>query len=971
MSLFGALASGVSGLTAQSSAMSAISDNISNVNTVGYKSNKTQFSTLVTKQTSSTRYSSGGVQAKPRQGIDLQGLLESTTNTTDIGISGNGFFVVSEAANPTQDDLWCYTRAGSFQKDNDGYLKNTSGYYLQAWTLLPYDGTEGVSIVEVNGNYFMKAYVDENGEVQYINDNIIDYNNLKPINLETIGGSATATMNVSLGANLPSGDKIYDFRNPEAGGQHSTAALIYDSLGNSHNLGFEFTKTASNAWGLDIKMPAGAATLVTYANTETTQDADPDVYAARAQLEFTRVPDNHSMISMTANGTTYVFEFTTDGMTTYSPQKNEKVIPVDVSTGILTTSDFVERFTGVLQTVMPSGDRFTFTNSTIEIEQSYAGTQIDFDVSKCTSCVQSAANPDPTTGVSTGKFSLVEIDWDVKNVARMQFTGTQATDYLGKSIALGNNIYSFSNTEVATKNGIVNVNISTAINEDGSVNVTKMLNLLKARIDKNETESTRFVASGTTLEIHPTASGNDILVSSSDTRSLTLYSKSLRSYYYQTVELGGVTYQFTNGSAPTVAGAIPVDLSGLAESNGADEIPALVMNALKNTVQSYYENTPGIEDKSMYFRVSNATLVTSKDFMTEQTDKNFITTSLTLNSNDVADYDGKYVSIYGEHFNLSTTQPVADPAHDVDLNVYTTAEAIASRLAELISARGVLATANAGTLTCESSRREIDGNQPLVDDGVAVRTETSQPCLDFESRDGIGNTTASVIGKPYGQQTAEPDDSGTLVLSTTFEYNGVEDAQAGAVIPAVQFNADGTPKYIHITEAAIEWANGAQDMVDGVEGRRIKINLGSANTSTGLTHLSGTFTTNYVSQDGAKFGSYSGVTISEDGIVTAIFDNGETTPIAQIPLATFTDANSMSALTGNVWIETTGSGQPTLRTATQAGAGEITESSLEKSTVDIAEEFTDMIVVQRAYSAAARIITTADTMLEELLTIKR
>ena len=113
------------------------------------------------------------------------------------------------------------------------------------------------------------------------------------------------------------------------------------------------------------------------------------------------------------------------------------------------------------------------------------------------------------------------------------------------------------------------------------------------------------------------------------------------------------------------------------------------------------------------------------------------------------------------------------------------------------------------------------------------------------------------------------------------------------------------------------------------------------------------------------------IDVSEDGIVTAIFDNGETTPIAQIPLATFTDANSMSALTGNVWIETTGSGQPTLRTATQAGAGEITESSLEKSTVDIAEEFTDMIVVQRAYSAAARIITTADTMLEELLTIKR
>lgn len=962
MSLFGALASGVSGLTAQSSAMSAISDNISNVNTTGYKSTKTQFSTLVTKQTSSTRYSSGGVQAKPKQGIDIQGLLEGTTNTTDIAVSGNGFFVVSEAANPTQDDLWCYTRAGSFSKDDNGYLANTAGYYLQAWTLLPYDGTEGVSIVEINGDYYMKAYTDSKGETQYINDNIIDYNNLQAINLETIGGSATATMNISLGANLPSGDQIYDPRNPEAGGQHSTAVLIYDSLGNSHNLGFEFTKTSSNSWGADIKMPSGAATLVTYAKTETTQDVDPDVYAARAQMEFSKVPDNHSMISLTSNGTTYVFEFTTDGTTTYSPKQGEKVIAVDCATGILTTSDFVARFTETLQSVMPSGDRFSYTNSTIEIEQSSAGTQIDFDISKCNSCLQSAANPDPITGVSTGKFSLVEIDWNIKNVARMQFTGTQATDYLGQSIAIGNNIYSFSDAEIPTKNGIVNVNISTAIKPDGSVDVTKMLNLLKACIDKNEVESSRFVASGTTLEISPTASGNDILVSSGDTSSLTFYSKRLNSYVGSTVELGGVTYEFTNGGAAAV-GNIAVDLSVLSTSDGASEIPALVMNALKNTVGSYYENTAGIEDWSMYFRVSNATMVTTQDYMTGGTDTDFTIDTLTFSSNTAADYDGKTVTINGTTYNMTTT--VGNPATDVDLNVYTTANAIAARLAALAQANGEPVSANGASVIAEGNAQIITAAS------IGALTTQTEICMDFEERTGLGNTLANVVGKQYGQQTTLPNDSGTIVLSTTFDYNGVESAQSGGIVPAVQFNADGTPKYIHISEISVEWANGAEDMVGGVEANRINVNLGSANTSTGLTHLSGSFSENYVDQDGAKFGSYSGVTISEDGIVTAIFDNGETRPIAQIPLATFSDPNSMSSLTGNVWIETTRSGQPTLRTATQAGAGAITESSLEKSTVDIAEEFTDMIVVQRAYSAAARIITTADTMLEELLTIKR
>src|SRR5215510_4249898 len=101
MTLYGALYSGVSGLTAQSSAMGSIADNIANVNTVGYKAGSVPFQTLVTKQTSLTSYSAGGVQSRPRANIDVQGLLMGTSIATDLGVSGNGFFVVNEAPNPT------------------------------------------------------------------------------------------------------------------------------------------------------------------------------------------------------------------------------------------------------------------------------------------------------------------------------------------------------------------------------------------------------------------------------------------------------------------------------------------------------------------------------------------------------------------------------------------------------------------------------------------------------------------------------------------------------------------------------------------------------------------------------------------------------------------------------------------------------------------------------------------------------
>ena len=91
----------------------------------------------------------------------------------------------------------------------------------------------------------------------------------------------------------------------------------------------------------------------------------------------------------------------------------------------------------------------------------------------------------------------------------------------------------------------------------------------------------------------------------------------------------------------------------------------------------------------------------------------------------------------------------------------------------------------------------------------------------------------------------------------------------------------------------------------------------------------------------------------------------------KIPIATFVNVNDLGARTGNIWNATQGSGDPTLRNADNGPSGQVNQGTLEQSTVDIGTEFTKMIVVQRAFSAAAKIITTADEMLEELLRTKR
>ena len=748
MSIFGAMQSGISALASQSSSMGAISDNIANVNTVGYKSNSVAFSTLVTKQSSSSLYSPGGVQSKPKQSISAQGLLSATSNSTDVAISGSGYFVVNQSANPGEGDLWAYTRAGSFSVDENGYLKNTGGYYAQAWSLLPWDGNPNATVVDVNGIKYMKAYYDASGNTVYINDNIIDGTNLRPVNLANIGGTATPTHQISLGANLPSDDPIYDPTNAAAGGKRKVSALIYDSLGNASNMSLEYTKTSSNGWSMGASVPSGASSVTLYGGRETTGDTSQDVYYAAGQLEFTKIPENGSSIAITdaGTGTTYNFIFT-NGTATIPPDAgNTKNIAVDISAGIITTSDFTKAFETAIKNNMPSANRFTADGSTIQIVQSVAGAELTIDASKTLACVQSASNPAQDTGIPTGVFTIQAIDNDIKNTARIDFNSDKAADYLNKTIVLDGKTYHFVNTDTADDPdaGDYYVNIADAIS-GGDVDVAKMMSIFGAKLNTTATEPSRFVISGSSLEILPSSTGGDITI----------------------------------------------DTTGLGTA-----ISGVVRDSVTNSWKS------------------------------------------------------------------------------------------------------------------------------------------------------IQNTTAT--------------------LANQFTVNGTE-VEQGAVVPAVRFNADGTPKYFYVDEMAIEWANGAQNMDgDPDNGTRITLDMGNVGTNDGLTNLSGDFLTNYINQDGAKFGSYTGVSISEDGVVTALFDNGETRPIAILPLATFANANGMEALTGNTWIETDASGQAMLRQAGTNGAGEITAYSVESSNVDLATEFSNMIVTQRAYSAATKIFTTADEMLDEL-----
>jgi flagellar hook protein FlgE len=137
-------------------------------------------------------------------------------------------------------------------------------------------------------------------------------------------------------------------------------------------------------------------------------------------------------------------------------------------------------------------------------------------------------------------------------------------------------------------------------------------------------------------------------------------------------------------------------------------------------------------------------------------------------------------------------------------------------------------------------------------------------------------------------------------------------------------------------------------------------------SATQYADTDGTTTINKLSQDGYPKGDYQSMSISDSGIVSYKYSNGQVTNEWQIPLVTFPGSDYLQAVDGGAYTQTVASGP-----ADPYQAGKIASSALEASNVDISEEFTKMIVTQQAFSANSKVITTSDSMMSDILNIIR
>jgi len=369
-----------------------------------------------------------------------------------------------------------------------------------------------------------------------------------------------------------------------------------------------------------------------------------------------------------------------------------------------------------------------------------------------------------------------------------------------------------------------------------------------------------------------------------------------------------------------------------------------------------------------------------------------ITTSTLLNGPGPADDSissnftaGDSITLTGSAGDVVTFNFVASGASGTQINV---GDSVGTLLAKIGAVTGVQPTITAGKITLHSGSGE-DWTLSSAAAGFTALGLTSPVALTRTASPGtgivIGNdltnfnnetisggavTTYNAAGTPVNVQLRWGKiDSSTLGTGHKDVWNLFYQTDSTATGSTVAwqnvgtnfvFAADGS-----LTSPASSNISIPNVVVDGTTLGTVSLNI-SSGALTQYASTIGSATINQISQNGFAAGQLQSVAVNNSGVVTGTFSNGQTINLAQVTLSHFNGTNYLKALDGGAYEATDQSGQAII-----GATGKISGGSLEGSNTDIADEFTKLIVTQQAYSANTKVITTANSMVQDLLNVLR
>ena len=273
------------------------------------------------------------------------------------------------------------------------------------------------------------------------------------------------------------------------------------------------------------------------------------------------------------------------------------------------------------------------------------------------------------------------------------------------------------------------------------------------------------------------------------------------------------------------------------------------------------------------------------------------------------------------------------------------------------------------------------GNIVVPVNGVVPATPTANLSVtaNLDARPAVGAT-----GSSFSSPVQVVDSQGsTHDLTFSFTKTGVNAWSYTVTIPAADLKAGGTTQVATgnltfdangnlLTPTA---ANGSipikiTGLADGASDLTVNWNLYNGNSAL-LTQFAQNSGVSGTQQDGFQAGQIAKISMGTDGIIIATYSNGQTAPIAQLALASIRNPDSMISVGNNNYQPTIQTAAPAVGAADSGGRGQVQGGALETSTVDVAQQFTQLMSFQRSYEAASKAITTTDQMLQTLIALKQ
>lgn len=925
MSLYGALFAGVSGLKSQGSKLAVVSDNIANVNTVGYKQGQATFETLVTSSGLASAYTAGGVLGGNRQLVDKQGQILSTEAPSDIAISGGGFFVVSSAQDGSGNPI--YTRAGSFRQDNLGNLVNAQGFYLKGWPL----DRNGLLPGEVgNVNTTSSANLDS----------------LKVINVESGSGVASSTTSVEVGANLKSGETAYpgageivdmDIFSPNNYQRTADSIIVSNDYGaaaaNNVRRGDQFTVTTQS--GLSYTYAYGGFTVSRDATTAAVGDSNA----------VSAIPMTGGSITTTAASN--VISINTGAAHNLGPVGSTRTIVLagvvvgDLPAG---TTLGANNINGTRTITITGANTYTFNTTVLEggpggtgAALAAAATFDDFagNILDATS----ASAPLLSTNTLT-QFSTASRSFTITTTGGTTSTFSYVTSSPSSVAGQFNNL----NTLAAAINEVVG---------------------LTARVVSNRLYVSAEDATQGITFANGDASGSGTLGGIDWVGELGLSNVAAVANRFNTQSGLAALVNASSGLKATTTNPLSTATTSI---NLADPLDQITFTDYVGTAVSL--------PNSLTIPASAGPTVTvtiaypGHTFVTGQ---NIVIAGSTGGGGLAAG------SINGAQTIVATTPgtisfTVATGAIAGAAGVGGPLTVAGTNVGSLLGELGITASLNSGAYVAQSTgllgpAYDASG---VVGKNMASGDIVAQFSRNVRIYDALGSghdVRFSFIKVAANKWQMEAH---VVPASDITVGSGYVDGQIA--YGTIDFNGDGSLRAVSAqlsNPINIVWTNGASTST-------ITLDLGTAGSpfgttgattiglTDGLSQFDGSYNLNFLNQNGSPVGELVGINFDEEGFVIASYSNGQTQKIYKLAIADFNNPNGLKTATGNIFSQTQESGEVNLREAGKNGVGKISPSALESSNVDLSEQLTDMIVAQRAYQANTRVITTTDRLLEEL-----